>query len=102
MRYGIGFDDKGWIGEGLGGSVGIGYKKYFGSSRFFFDTGLALGVLWSRYDPYIWGNEATGWYYYDYLGKPEDFKERSKRLLWFGPTRLYFSIGYDLLMRKKR
>ena len=47
-------------------------------------------------------NEATGWYYYDYLGKPEDFKERSKRLLWFGPTRLYFSIGYDLLMRKKR
>lgn len=102
VRYGIGFDDKGWIGEGLGGSVGIGYKKYFGSSRFFFDTGLALGVLWSRYDPYIWGNEATGWYYYDYLGKPEDFKERSKRLLWFGPTRLYFSIGYDLLMRKKR
>ena len=102
VRYGIGFDDKGWIGEGLGGSVGVGFKRYFGSSRFFFDTGLALGVFWSRYDPYVWGNEATGWYYYDYLGKPEDFKERSKRLLWFGPTRLYFSIGYDLLMRKKR
>ncbi|MBR3562559.1 MAG: hypothetical protein IKN93_01890 [Bacteroidales bacterium] len=102
VRYGIGFDEKGWIGEGLGGSLGIGFKKYFGSSRFFFDTGLAAGILWSRYDPYIWGNEATGWYYYDYLGKPEDFKERSKRLLWFGPTRLYFSIGYDLLTRKRR
>ncbi len=102
VRYGIGWDDKGWEGEGLGGSLGIGYKKYFGNSRFYFDTGLAAGVFWSQYDPYVWGNEATGWYYYDYAGKPEDFRERGKRLLWFGPTRLYFSIGYDLLMRKKR
>lgn len=102
VQYGIGWDDKGWEGEGLGGSLGIGYKKYFGNSRFYFDTGLAAGVFWSQYDPYVWGNEATGWYYYDYAGKPEDFRERGKRLLWFGPTRLYFSIGYDLLMRKKR
>ena len=101
-QYGIGWDDKGWEGEGLGGSLGIGYKKYFGNSRFYFDTGLAAGVFWSQYDPYFWGNEATGWYYYDYAGKPEDFQERSKHLLWFGPTRLYFSIGYDLLMRKRR
>lgn len=101
-QYGIGWDDKGWEGEGLGGSLGIGYKKYFGNSRFYFDTGLAAGVFWSQYDPYFWGNEATGWYYYDYAGKPEDFRERSKHLLWFGPTRLYFSIGYDLLMRKRR
>ena len=102
VQYGIGWKDKGWEGEGIGASLGLGYKKYFGSSRFFFDTGLALGAFWSQYDPYVWGNEATGWYYYDYSGKPEDFRERSKRLLWFGPTRLYFSIGYDLLMRKKR
>lgn len=102
VQYGMGWEDKGWEGEGLGGSLGLGYKKYFGRSRFFFDTGLALGAFWSQYDPYVWGNEATGWYYYDYSGKPEDFRERSKRLLWFGPTRLYFSIGYDLLMRKKR
>ena len=102
VQYGIGWDDRGWEGEGLGGSLGFGYKKYFGNSRFYFDTGLAAGVFWSKYDPYVWGNEATGWYYYNYNGKPEDFRERSKRLLWFGPTRLYFSIGYDLLMRKKR
>ena len=102
VQYGMGWKDKGWEGEGLGGSLGLGYKKYFGRSRFFFDTGLAVGVFWSQYDPYVWGNEATGWYYYDYAGKPEDFRERSKRLLWFGPTRLYFSIGYDLLMRKRR
>ena len=102
VRYGIGWDEKGWEGEGVGASLGIGYKRYFGASRFFFDTGIGLGVFWSRYDPYVYGNDAKRWYYYDYAGKPEDFQERSKRLLWTGPTRLYFSIGYDLLMRKKK
>ena len=101
-QYGIGWDEKGWEGEGVGASVGLGYKRYFGRSRFFFDTGIGLGVFWSRYDPYVYGNDANRWYYYDYTGKPEDFRERSKRLLWMGPTRLYFSIGYDLLMRKKK
>ena len=72
-----------------------------GRSRFFFDTGIALGTLWSKYDPYVWGDDATHWYYYDYSGTPEDFKERSKRFLWLGPTRVYFSIGYDLIRRKK-
>ncbi len=102
VRYGIGWDEKGWEGEGVGASLGIGYKRYFGASRFFFDTGIGMGVFWSRYDPYVYGNDAKRWYYYDYAGKPEDFQERSKRLLWTGPTRLYFSIGYDLLMRKKK
>ena len=102
VRYGIGWDEKGWEGEGVGASLGIGYKRYFGTSRFYFDTGIGLGVFWSRYDPYVYGNDAKRWYYYDYAGKPEDFQERSKRLLWTGPTRLYFSIGYDLLMRKKK
>ena len=101
-RYGVGWNDKGWIGEGLHGSVGLGWKKYLGRSRFFFDTGLALGVFWSRYDPYVYSNEATGWYYYDYSGKPADFTERSKRLLWFGPTRAYVSIGYDLFTRRRK
>lgn len=102
VRYGIGWDEEGWEGEGVGASLGIGYKRYFGASRFFFDTGIGMGVFWSRYDPYVYGNDAKRWYYYDYAGKPEDFQERSKRLLWTGPTRLYFSIGYDLLMRKKK
>ena len=56
-----------------------------------------LGALWA----YVWGDDATHWYYYDYSGTPEDFKERSKRFLWLGPTRVYFSIGYDLIRRKK-
>lgn len=101
-RYGVGWNEKGWIGEGIHGSAGIGWKKYLGRSRFFFDTGLALGVFWSRYDPYVYSNEATGWYYYDYTGKPADFTERSKRLLWFGPTRAYVSIGYDLFTRRRK
>ena len=102
VRYGIGFDEKGWIGEGLGASLGIGHKWILGKSHFFFDAGLALGVLWSRYDPYYFSDEATHWYYYDYTGKPDDFSKRNQRLLWFGPTRLYLSIGYDLNLRKKR
>ena len=101
-RYGVGWSERGWKGEGIHASAGIGWKKYLGRSRFFFDTGLALGVFWSRYDPYVYSNEATGWYYYDYSGKPADFTERSKRLLWFGPTRAYVSIGYDLFTRRRK
>ena len=101
-RYGVGWNERGRIGEGIHGSIGLGWKKYLGRSRFFFDTGLALGVFWSRYDPYVYSGEATGWYYYDYTGKPADFTERSKRLLWFGPTKAYVSIGYDLFTRRRK
>ena len=101
-RYGVGWNERGWIGEGIHGSIGLGWKKYLGRSRFFFDTGLALGVFWSRCDPYVYSGEATGWYYYDYTGKPADFTERSKRLLWFGPTKAYVSIGYDLFTRGRK
>ncbi|MBR5924191.1 MAG: DUF3575 domain-containing protein, partial [Bacteroidales bacterium] len=43
VRSGIGYDKKGWEGEGAGASVGIGYKHYFGRSRLYFDTGIAVG-----------------------------------------------------------
>ena len=101
-RYGIGWDAKGWEGEGLGASVGIGYKKMIGRSRWWFDTGIDLGGLVSRYDPYVYGFDATGRYYYDYGGKPEDFQERQHLMLWFGPTRAYFSIGLDIFTPKRR
>lgn len=100
-RYGIGWDAKGWEGEGLGASAGIGFKKMIGRSRWWFDTGIDLGGLVSKYDPYVYGYDATGWYYYDYGGKPEDFQERQHLMLWFGPTRVYFSIGLDLFCRKR-
>jgi len=100
-RYGIGFGpDKGWEGEGLGLSGGLGYKCYLGR-RVFLDLGAALGVFYSGYDPYVWGNDATGRYYYDYYGDPDEFTRRNKRLFWFGPTRVYISLGVDLFRRKK-
>ena len=101
-RYGIGFDDtQGWQGEGLGASLGIGYKCGLGKGRFFFDTGIAVGYFYTRYDPYVYGNDATGWYYYDYYGNPTEFTPRRMALHWFGPTRVYISIGLDLNRRVK-
>lgn len=100
-RYGIGWDDKGWEGEGLGASLGIGYKCGIGKSRFYFDTGIAVGYFYSRYDPYVYGNDFTGWYYYDYDDDPADFILRRKKLNWLNPTRIYVSIGLDLFNRKK-
>ena len=99
-RYGIGWEAQGWEGEGLGASLGGGYKIKLGR-RMFLDLGGALGIFYSGYDPYVWGNDATGRYYYDYAGDPEQFKLRNKRLFWFGPTRVYISIGVDLFNRKK-
>ncbi len=101
-RYGIGWNDRGWQGEGLGGTLGVGFKQYLGDSRFYFDFGFGAGVFWSRYDPYVYGNDGTGWYYYDYVGKPEDFRERAHTLTWFGPTRVHISIGFDIARRKKK
>ena len=99
-QYGLGWDAKGWEGEAVGLSAGIGNKWRF--ARIYIDVGVCVGALYSRFDPYVWGNDATKWYYYDYIGKPEDFRERSKSLLWLGPTRAWISIGFDLLMRKKK
>lgn len=100
VQYGLGWDAKGWEGEAVGLSAGIGNKWRF--ARIYIDVGVCVGALYSRFDPYVWGNDATKWYYYDYIGKPEDFRERSKSLLWLGPTRVWISIGFDLLMRKKK
>ncbi|MBP5374526.1 MAG: DUF3575 domain-containing protein [Bacteroidales bacterium] len=100
-QYGLGFNaGKGWEGEGLGVSVGGGWKFYMGK-YFFLDMGAALGLFYSWYDPYVWGNDSTGRYYYDYSGDPNDFVKRSKRLVWFGPTRLYIAIGLDIYGKRK-
>ena len=98
-EYGLGWDAHGWEGELLGVNAGIGHKWNWG--RFFLDTGLDLGVFYSRFDPYVWGNDATGWYYYQYAGDPAKFQPRLKGFTWFGPTRAYISVGFDLFGRKK-
>ena len=100
-RYGIGWDAKGWEGEGFGISAGAGYKLSLGG-RFFLDAGIALGYFHSRYDPYEYGFDATQRYYYDYLGLPEDFTPRNHALDWFGPTRIWIAVGIDLFSREVR
>jgi hypothetical protein len=100
-RFGIGFDaDRGWQGEGLGASLGAGHRWTWG--RFFIDAGLAIGYFYARYDPYVWGNDPSGWYYYDYTGDPEDFVPRRMGLHWFGPTRVYVSIGFDIAKKNRK
>lgn len=100
-RYGIGWAEKGWEGEGAGGAVGIGYKRsLFGSRRLWWDAGIAAGFFYSRYDPYVWGNDATRRYYYDYDGAPQDFVARNHSLSWLGPLRVWLSVGIDLFNRR--
>lgn len=99
-RYGIGWEAKGWEGEGIGASLGAGYKVKLGR-RMFLDFGLALGAFYSAYDPYVYGFDLSGRYYYDYNGDVDKFVRRSKRLMWLGPTRAYISLGIDLFNRKK-
>lgn len=101
-RFGIGWDAKGWEGEGLGAAVGLGWKCIFGKSRFYLDLGLTAGAFFARYDPYVYGFDTTQRYYYDYAGEPDLFVERNHRLFWAGPTRVYISLGIDLFNRKRR
>ena len=100
-RYGIGWEAKGWEGEGLGASLGAGWKFLLGR-RLFLDMGAAVGGFYSAYDPYVYGFDATGRYYYDFAGDESQFTPRRKRLMWFGPTRVYISLGVDLFNRKKK
>lgn len=100
-RYGLGWEAKGWEGEGLGLSVGAGYKLTL-YKRLFLDAGIAVGYFYSRYDPYEYGFDSTRRYYYDYIGIPEDFVRRNHILNWFGPTRIWISIGVELFSRKAK
>lgn len=101
-RFGLGWDARGWQGEGIGAGLGIGHKWLLGRSRLFIDCGAALGVFYAQYDPYVYGNDATHRYYYDYSGDPAQFVKRNHRFFWAGPTRIYISLGIDLFNRKRR
>ena len=106
--YGIGFGkDQGWEGEGAGGGISVGYTWKLnrkGSLRL--EVSAALGVLYTRYDPYVYGNPYTGTdtglYYYDYLGNAADFVKRNHQLTWLGPTNAGVHITYDIIYRKKQ
>lgn len=107
--FGICFDaDRGWVGEGGGGGLGVGYvmplsKK--GHWRLEFQ--LQAGIFYCKYDPYQFENPVDPdfrdhLYYYQWTGKPSLFKERQYRFTWVGPTRVGITLSYDLLYRKAR
>lgn len=103
--YQIGFSaQKGWIGEGVGGGLGLGYVlPLTRGGHWRLDFGLQLGVFVTKYDPYIYGCPVEkiddGLYYYDYTGDADLFKKREYSLTWIGPTRIGVSISYDLFYR---
>ncbi len=106
--YDICFDaDRGWIGEGLGGGLGVGYVLPLGKqSRWRLEMGAQFGYFWTKYDPYQWlcpvdPDECSDRYYYKWTGKASDFKKRQYRFHWFGPTRVGITLSYDLLYRKR-
>jgi hypothetical protein len=72
--------------------------------RWRLEFSLGFGYYRTKYDPYVYGNPKSsvedGLYYYDYLGKKENFKERNHVFSWIGPTNLGVHLTYDLLYRR--
>ncbi len=104
--YGIGLSKtKGWEGEGLGGGAIFGYTMNISrNKRWRLEFSIGVGYYRTQYDPYVYGNPKStvedGLYYYDYLGKKENFKERNHVFTWLGPTNLGVHLTYDLLYRR--
>jgi hypothetical protein len=104
--YGIGLSKtKGWEGEGLGAGTIFGYTMNISrNKRWRLEFSLGVGYYRTKYDPYVYGNPKStvedGLYYYDYLGKKENFKERNHVFTWIGPTNLGVHLTYDLLYRR--
>lgn len=104
--YQIGFSaKKGWIGEGVGAGLGLGYVLPLGhKSHWRLEFGAQFGAFITKYDPFVYGCPVdhidNGLYYYDWTGKAGDFRKRQYNFTWFGPTRLNISLTYDLLYRK--
>jgi len=108
ILYGLALDKtQGWIGEGGGGGLSAGWVWALDKKGHLkLEVSLSLGVLYSRYDPFVYGNPITetedGLYYYDYMGKAQDFQRRNHQFFWFGPTNAGIQISYALFGRKKR
>ncbi len=106
--YEIGFSaKKGWVGEGLGGGLGVGYVLPISrDGHWRLDFSLQVGYLWAKYDPFVYGKpiyhggEIDGNYYYNTDLYRDEFVKRLHRFTWFGPTKVGISLSYDLLYRK--
>jgi hypothetical protein len=105
--FGICFDaDRGWVGEGAGAGVGLGYvMPITRNGHWRLEFGLQAGFFRCKYDPYKYENPVNpayhdDLYYYKWTQKPELFKKRQYRWNWFGPTRIGVTLTYDLLYRR--
>lgn len=99
-------DGHGWMGEGAGGGLGVGYVMPLGKNeRWRLELSALFGLFWTKYDPYVYGcpveNVKDGLYYYDYKGDADLFKKREYQLTWVGPTRVGLTLSYDLLYRQR-
>lgn len=106
-KYGIGLnEEKGWQGEYGGVGLAGGYTMALNKKgNFRIEFMAALGVIGSRFDPYVYGNPVTGTidgdYYYNYLGSASDFKRRNHQAFYWGPTNLGIQLTYDIIYRKR-
>jgi len=105
--FGICFDaDRGWVGEGGGGGLGLGYVTPISKNGHWrLEFGLQAGYFRCKYDPYKYENPVNpafrdNLYYYKWTDKPELFKKRQYRWSWIGPTRIGVTLTYDLLYRR--
>ena len=109
FRFGICMDaDRGWVGEGGGAGLGLGYVLPISRrGHWRLEFSAQAGFLRCRYDPYQYENPINSsyhdnLYYYKWTGKPADFRERQYRFNWLGPTRVGITLSYDILYRRNQ
>jgi len=107
--YGICFDaDRGWVGEGIGCGVGVGYVTPLSRKhRWRLELGLQAGFFTTKYDPFQYENPVDPTYtdhlyYYKWTLDPALFKKRLYRRTWVGPTRIGVTLSYNILYRRER
>ena len=105
--FGICFDaNRGWVGEGLGAGVGVGYVMPISKNGHWrLEFLLQAGWFGCKYDPYKYENPVDptyhdDLYYYKWTLSPSLFKKRQYRWNWLGPTRVGITLTYDLLYRR--
>ena len=107
--FGICFDaDRGWVGEGIGAGVGIGYVMPVSrDGHWRLELGLQAGFFTCKYDPYQYENPVDpsykdNLYYYKWKFDASLFKKRQYRWNWVGPTRIGVTLSYDLLYKRQQ
>jgi hypothetical protein len=104
--FGICFDEnRGWVGEGLGAGVGLGYVLPISrKGHWRLEFQLQVGYFTCKYDPYQYENAVDpdyhdDLYYYKWTLAPDLFRKRQYRFNWIGPTRVGITLSYDLFYR---